>query len=72
MPRATRIYIAIDYTGEPVIACTVKYEMFQAIVRAENLGIDTKSYTYWSVPDNNNRPIPLETKQVTRSFFEAK
>jgi hypothetical protein len=68
MARATRIYIAIDYTGEPVIACTVKYEMFQAILRAENLGHNTKSYTYWSVPDNEG----TEIKQVTRSFFESK
>lgn len=63
-----RIYIAIDRTGEPVIARTRKYEMFNAIIHAENLGHNTKSYTYWSVPDNNR----LEIKQVARSFFEGK
>lgn len=42
--------------------------MFKAILRKENLGHNTKSYTYWSVPDNEG----TEVKQVTRSFFESK
>lgn len=65
MSRASRIYIAIDYTGEPVIARTVKYEMKHAIVEAEKRGLRTDLWKYWSVPDNNRN----EVKQVTKSFF---
>jgi hypothetical protein len=65
MSRATRIYIAIDYSGEPVLSRTVKYEMKYAIEEAEKRGLRTDLWKYWSVPDNNRNEI----KQVTKSFF---
>lgn len=65
MARATRIYIAIDKDGKPVLARTVKYEMRFGIKELERIGINTDDYKYWSVPDGSRNEIKL----LNKSFF---